>query len=243
MPNQRPVPELSVVVLCYRSEDNVIPYVAQVERELQAEGLTNYELVLVGNYFPGSGDRTPEIIQRLARGNPRVVPLTLEKQGMMGWDVISGFAKASGAAVALIDGDGQMPPRDIARLYRVLKSGEFDLVKTFRIRRHDGAYRRFISQWYNALFHLLFPGTPFRDINSKPKLLRRSALERMKLECHGWFSDGEIMLECRRLGLSFAEIPTEFHANEWRSSFVKFWTIFEIVGSLFAYRLKYWLHR
>tara|TARA_B100001964_G_C14022009_1_gene504320 strand:+ start:24 stop:125 length:102 start_codon:yes stop_codon:yes gene_type:complete len=32
---------------------------------------------------------------------------------MMGWDAISGIKAASGDVVALIDGDGQMPPNDI----------------------------------------------------------------------------------------------------------------------------------
>ena len=238
-----PRPELSVVVLCYRSEERIIPYLEQMEQELLVEGLTNYELVLVGNYVPGSSDKTPEIIKSLAEKNPKIVPVTLEKRGMMGWDVITGFRQATGDAVALIDGDGQMPSKDIVRLYRVLKSGEFDFVKTFRIKRYDGAYRRFVSQIYNILFHSLFPGTPFRDMNSKPKLISRSALDRMKLECNGWFSDGEIMLEVRRLNLSFAEVPTVFQENEWRASFVKFWTVFEFLGYMFLYRVKYWFKK
>ena len=48
------------------------------------------------------------------------------------------IAAAKGDSVALIDGDGQMPPRDIIRLYKVLQSGEFDLVKTYRTKRLDG---------------------------------------------------------------------------------------------------------
>lgn len=233
-------PELSVVVLCYRSGEAIVPFVRQMERELQDEGLENYELVLVGNYFPGSGDHTPEVIRSMAEADPRIVSVTLEKQGMMGWDVIAGFQRATGEAVALIDGDGQMPSLDIVRLYRVLKSGEFDFVKTFRVKRLDGPYRAITSKWYNFLFHLLFPGMPFRDMNSKPKLISRRALEQMRLECHGWFSDGEIMLEVRRLNLSFAEVPTVFQENEWRSSFVNLGTAFEILGSMLLYRWKHW---
>ncbi len=232
-------PELSVVVLCYRSEESIIPYLAQMEQELVSEGLTNYELVLVGNYFRGTPDRTPQIIRTLADANKKITPVIFEKKGMMGWDVISGFRHASGKAVALIDGDGQMPSKDIVRLWRVLKSGEFDFVKTFRVQRLDGAWRRFISRWYNFFFHLLFPGTHFHDINSKPKIMTREALEKMQLECTGWFSDGEIMLEVRRLKLNWAEIPTVFHENEWRASFVKVWTIFEMLGYMLLYRFKY----
>jgi glycosyltransferase involved in cell wall biosynthesis len=236
-------PALSVVVLCYRSEDRIIPYVEQMEKELSEEGITDEELVLVGNYFPGSSDRTPDVVRELARKNPKIVPVTLAKQGMMGWDVMTGLAAARGEAVALIDGDGQMPSSDITRLYRILRSGEVDFAKTFRIKRFDGTYRRVISRCYNILFHLLFPGTPFRDINSKPKLIARRALEQMNLTCKGWFSDGEIMLEVQRLNLSFADVPTVFHENEWRASFVSVWTAFEILGYMLLYRLEYWFRR
>lgn len=236
-------PQLSVVVLCYRSEETIIPYIAQMEQELQLEGLTNYELVLVGNYFPGKVDRTPEVIRKMAEQNPKIRPVIMEKLGMMGWDVISGFRVATGNAIALIDGDGQMPSHDIVRLYRVIESGEFGFVKTFRIQRLDGNFRRFISWVYNCLFHFLFPGALFRDMNSKPKIISREALEQMKLECTGWFSDGEIMLEVRRLNLSFAEVPTIFHENEWRASFVKPWTILEFLGYMVIYRFKYWFKK
>lgn len=235
--------DLSVVVLCYRSEEAIISFISQMEDELRHDGLENYELVLVANFFPGLSDRTPEIVRRMAAENPRVVPVTLEKQGMMGWDVISGFRAATGDAVALIDGDGQMPARDIVRLWHVLKSGEFDFVKTFRSKRLDGVQRIFVSRWYNLMFHTLFPGRPFRDINSKPKLITHKALDQMRLCCPGWFSDGEIMLEVSRLDLSFAEVPTVFHRNEWRASFVNWSTVIEMVRYMIEYRIRYWKRR
>ena len=173
-------PELSVVVLCYRGGKTIIPYIEQMEKEFREGGMEDYELVLVGNYFPGTNDKTPEIIQELANKNPKILPVVVEKKGMLGWDVIMGFKAVNGQAIALIDGDGQMPSRDIVRLFRVLKSGEFDLVKTFRKTRMDGFYRKLISLFYNAIFRILFPKIYFRDINSKPKIITREAYEKMK---------------------------------------------------------------
>ncbi len=234
------LPELSVVVLCYKSGETIISYIEQMEREFREDGMEDYELVLVGNYFPGTNDKTPEIIKELARKNSKILPVTMEKKGMLGWDVITGFKAANGKAIALIDGDGQMPSRDIIRLYRVLKSGEFDLVKTFRKTRMDGFSRKFVSWFYNVIFRILFPKTYFRDINSKPKIITREAYTKMKLECNGWFIDGEIMLESMRLDLNVAEMPTIFLENEWRGSFVKLWTIFEFLWLMTVYRVKYW---
>lgn len=233
-------PELSIIILCYRSGEAIIPYVQQMERELQEDGVKDYELVLVGNYFPHTADTTPTIIRDLAMHNPRMIAVTLEKKGMLGWDVMTGFEAARGRVIALIDGDGQMPSRDIVRLYRVMQTGEFDLVKTFRKTRMDGAYRKIVSEWYNFLFRLLFPHASFRDVNSKPKLITRAAYDAMDLSCQGWFIDGEIMLESMRLNLSIAELPTVFYENTSRGSFVKLWTIFEFIGYMLFYRIRYW---
>ena len=234
------VPSLSIVILCYRGEESIIGFVREVEAELRKEGLESYELVLVANYLKGKSDKTPEIVRRLASENGRILPVILEKQGGMGWDAISGLRAATGNAVALIDGDGQMPPKDIVRLWRVLKSGEFDFIKTLRTERLDGSRRILVSRVYNFIFHMIFPGSPYRDINSKPKLITREALNQMQLRCHGWFMDGELMLEVRRLNLSFAEIPTIFNKNDWRSSFVNWGTAGSMIGSMIAYRIHYW---
>ena len=233
-------PSLSIVILCYRSEESIISFIREVENELRSERLDTYELVLVANYLKDKSDKTPEIVRRLASENSHILPVILEKQGGMGWDAISGLRAATGNAVALIDGDGQMPPRDIVRLWRVLKSGEFDFVKTLRTVRLDGSRRMLVSRVYNLIFHMLFPGSPYRDINSKPKLITREALNQMQLRCHGWFMDGELMLEVRRLNLSFAEIPTIFNKNNWRSSFVNWGTAGSMIGSMIEYRIHYW---
>ena len=81
------------------------------------------------------------------------------------------------------------------------------------------------------------------NINSKPKIFTKQALNEMKLECNGWFLDGEIMLEVKRLNLSFAEIPTVFHEIEWRASFVNWKAVLEMFYSLLKYRLKYWFYK
>jgi glycosyltransferase involved in cell wall biosynthesis len=233
-------PDLSVVVLCYKSGKTAVPFLNELEKELNGGGVRDYELVLVGNYFPGT-DNTPIVVRELALKNPRIIAITLEKQGMMGWDMISGLNAASGKTIALIDGDGQIPPRDIVRLYKILKDGELDLVTTFRKARMDGVYRRFISFWYNTIFHIFFPKIWLRDVNAKPKVMTRAAYKKMQLSCTDWFIDAEIILESMRLGLNIAEIPTIFYRNEIRSSFVNGLTILEFLTNLVVYRIKYWL--
>lgn len=230
-------PELSVVVLCYRGEEVARDFVEQLMRELD-EAKLDYELVLVANYYEGRNDRTPEIVRALAEQNPRIKVVARVKEGMMGWDMRSGLEAATGLNVAVIDGDGQMPSSDIVKVYRVLEAGGYDMVKTFRAKRHDGLYRGTLSTIYNVLFRVLFPASAsFRDINSKPKIMRRAAYEATELHSNDWFTDAEIMLEAIRLRLNVGEVSTVFHANERRASFVPPSAIIEFLRNLVHYRL------
>ena len=237
MSPEKKVPELSVVILCYHSAGIVRDLVAQIKRELE-EAEVDYELVLVGNYTPGdTGDQTPAVLQELAADNPRFIVVAKEKKGMMGWDMRSGLNVATGAHIAVIDGDGQMPMSDVIKVYRVLQVGNYDLVKTFRAVRNDGCYRRTISAIYNFLFRLMFPDARvFRDINSKPKIMTREAFQKMHLVSNDWFTDAEIMIEALRHSLSIGEVSTIFYENERRGTFVRYAAIGEFLSNLIHYR-------
>ena len=230
-------PDLSVVVLCYRSAPAVPGFVARLREVLEELGVV-WEMVLVANDFEGSDDPTPVVVRELAAKDPRLVPLAGPKEGMMGWDMRSGLAAARGRTVAVIDGDGQMPARDVARVYARLREGGADLVKTVRTRRDDGLYRRLVSRVYNLLFRLLFPGLGASDVNSKPKILTRAAYEALELTSDGWFVDAEIMIQARRLGLRVVEVPTTFRSLEGRASFVRPAAILELLTNLVRFRLR-----
>lgn len=229
--------ELSVVILCYRAGEQVEPFVEDVMARLAGE-MDNWEIILVGNYMPGDPDPTPRVVCDIAAKDRRIKAIAQKKEGMMGWDVRSGFGAATGQVIALIDGDGQMPGKDIMRAYGVMQKENCDMVKTYRMVRHDGAYRRFISRVYNAVFRLLFGGLSVRDINAKPKLIARAAYEKLQLKSDDWFIDAEIMIQSRRLGFRVVEIPAVFYALKNRRSFVRIPAILEFIKNLILARFR-----
>ena len=117
--NEMP-PELSVIILCYRAGRQVEPFVDDVMACL-ARDMDNWEIILVGNYMPCAVDPTPQVVCEMAARDSRIKAIARKKEGMMGWDVRSGFGAATGKIIALIDGDGQMPGNDIMRAYRVMQ--------------------------------------------------------------------------------------------------------------------------
>ena len=237
MTNKNEMPDISVVVLAYRSEEAVEGFVELLVSSLEKNGLF-WELILVGNYFEGKGDRTPEVVKRIADQDSRIKAVVKKKQGMMGWDMKSGLQVATGKTLAIIDGDGQMPHEDVIRVYDLMMEKGVDFVKTVRVHRTDGFYRKLISVVFNALFKILFPGVNGWDMNSKPKIMSRELYQKMNLESNGWFIDAEIMILVRRFKARIVEVETVFHGIYHRASFVKPLSILEFLGNLIWYRIK-----
>lgn len=229
-------PDFSLVVLCYRTGKSIIPFIDRICETLSYCNFT-WELVLVGNYIEGSADETPEVVQALAQTRPNIRTVVRPKVGMMGWDMRMGLNAARGEYIGVIDGDGQFPAESIIACLLKAKTQNLDLTKTYRVRRDDGFHRRLISVVYNLLFKIMF-GLQIHDVNSKPKVIRRSKYELLNLESDDWFADAEIMIRAQQAGLSIGEIPIHFTVNEARSSFVKPKAIIEFATNLFRYRFS-----
>ena len=229
-------PHFSLVVLCYRSGQSIVPFVERLQRTL-ARCNFSWELVLVGNYIEGSDDETPQVVTKLAEGSDNIRTVIRPKQGMMGWDMRMGLDAARGTYIGVIDGDGQFPPESIIACLLKCELEDLDLTKTYRVIRDDGLYRRFISTMYNAIFSLLF-GFKVRDINSKPKILRRDKYQLLNLQSDDWFADAEIVIRARELGLKIGETPVHFSLNDNRGSFVKPKAILEFSSNLLRYRFS-----
>jgi glycosyltransferase involved in cell wall biosynthesis len=152
--------------------------------------------------------------------------------------MIQGINSCNGNYICVIDGDGQFPLESVAKVYKTIKTTRYDIVKTYRVKRHDGIYRYLLSSIYNLLFRILYPGLHSKDVNSKPKIFTKEAYSKLNLQSTDWFIDAEIMIKARKLNLKIEEIPIVFLANESRKSFVKFGAIAEFSWNLIRYKFK-----
>ncbi len=232
-------PEISVVILGYKSGQFARIFHKRVVDVLIKNNL-DYEIVLVGNYRPESGDITPDVVREVAKENPRTICVIKEKLDpgqAMGWDMRTGLEAATGKTITVIDGDGQMPPEDIPRVFENLKKNNLDFCKAVRISRGDGMYRKLISRTFNLTMRIIFPRIN-GDINGKPKLFTRAVYEKLHLESNDWFIDAEIMIKIRRMNIKIGDIKTDFHKNPERESFISFKANFEFIKNIILWRLK-----
>lgn len=230
--------EFSIAILCYRAEEEIIPFVEKLYK-IMSLFTFDWELILVANFWPKQNDRTPQIAQELADRLHRVRCMAEPKQGDMGWDMKQGLDACNGKYIGIIDGDGQFPVEAIFSCFATIKSEDYDFVKTYRVMRSDGIYRKVISNGYNFLFKALFPEfRQYRDANSKPKIMKREAYQRMELHSTDWFMDAELMLNAMRLNLKIYELPVHFLSLSNRESFVKPGAVWEFATNLLKYRFR-----
>ena len=155
MEDKKKIKKLSVVVLCYKSEEKIIDFIPKIEEVMQ-DSLLDYEIILVANYSDKINDSTPQIVKKLAKSNKRLKPVSLPKEGMMGWDAITGLRHASGDAIALIDGDGQMDSSELHSICSPVTDSDVDYVKGNRL-KHRSAW--FIIPKIRFLASIVNPST------------------------------------------------------------------------------------
>ena len=228
-------PELSVVVLCFRSEQELPRVVGPLHEQLEAEEIS-YELVLVANYWPGDQDRTPDYAQAFADEHANVLVIAEPKQGDMGWDLRSGLAAATGEYLVYLDGDGQVPTEAAFEVYRRLEETGAAVAKGRRYFRDDGSVRSITSLGFNLLFRALFGTRGLWDVNGQPKGLMRKAYERLDLRTDDWFTDAEILLKARAARLEIVEVPVQFHAKRAPGSHVGPGTVWEFLVNMIRWR-------
>jgi glycosyltransferase involved in cell wall biosynthesis len=231
------IPEISVVILCYKEGQRLSSFVNRTVNLLERL-LIPWEIVLVANYWDNKDDDTPKEAKKISAQINNIKVVSILKQGGMGWDARNGFKKASGKFICLIDGDGQMPPEDIIRVYEKIKNDKLDFVTTYRTERGDSILRKVNSYIYNLVFRILFPNIKVKDANSKPKIFTKEAYSKMRLTANDWFLDAEMLIQCARMKLKTGEIPVTFDKCVSRESFVRIDAIFEFIVNLLRARIK-----
>ena len=140
---------LSVVAPVYNEEELLDEFYSRVCSALQ--GL-HFELVLVDD---GSSDSTPELLDRLASGDPRVHVVYLSRNFGHQTALTAGLDHARGDAVVMIDADLQDPPELIPRMLDHWRGG-CDVV--YAVREHRDGESRFklsTARWFYKLFDWL----------------------------------------------------------------------------------------
>lgn len=169
---------ISVFFPAYNDEHTIGGLVRRTVAFL-AEHFEDFEVIAVND---GSRDATGVILQQLLAEFPerfRVV----EHEANMGYGsaLQSGFAAARKDLVFYTDGDGQYDPLELRSLLGLM-SPAVGFVNGYKLDRSDPWHRIAIGFLYNKFARFIF-GIQLRDIDCDFRLIRRSLLEDVSLNC------------------------------------------------------------
>jgi glycosyltransferase involved in cell wall biosynthesis len=198
---------LSLFVPMYNERDNIARTLDRAATALSALGLQQFEIIVVDD---GSTDGSAYAVQRWIEHHPlgshaRIVAHA-RNEGY-GRALTSGFGAARHDLVFYTDAD---LPVDLSELRRALPLiADADLVIGYRACRVESVRRKVYSRIYNSLMRLLFR-VDVRDVNFSFKLVRRDALQGIRLSARTVFIDGQLLAEARHHQLRITEMPVAY---------------------------------
>lgn len=196
-----PSPDESVSLFfpVYRDERTVRVVAEKALRLLRSLDVP-FEVVIVDD---GSPDRSGAIADELAREHPEI--RVVHHSGNLGYGVAvrSGIEACRHAIVCMTDGDDEYEVEDFRKLLKL--KDRYDLIITFRYRKIYSGTRIFVSWVYNVLLRFFFR-TPFRDVSTGLRLVRRAVLEDVRLESTSPFIGAELAIKAMLMGYRVGEV-------------------------------------
>jgi glycosyltransferase involved in cell wall biosynthesis len=183
----------------------------------------SYEIIAVEN---GSTDNSLEILKSLTQKVKTLKFITSE----IGWGnaLRRGINIARGNMCCLMVSDGQIDPKYIIQLYDIYKHNKiYTLYKVYRTNR-ENLIRKINSYCFNIISRVVF-GIKSKDINATPKLIDTKLLKSLKLTATNIAIDLELLIELKKLGLNWLEIPAESRIRAGGKSTTKLATVIEMV--------------
>jgi dolichol-phosphate mannosyltransferase len=215
---------VSVIVPVY----NEAAHLDELLRAIEASPVKK-EIIIVDD---GSTDGTREKLQAL----PAIDGVTVvfhEKNYGKGAAIRTALAYAQGEYVLIQDSDLEYDPQDYAALLRPLETGKANVVYGVRPDRPERGLRFFLgAKLLTHLTNFLY-GAGIHDEATCYKVIRRSLVERMQLECQRFEFCPEVTAKLCRMGETIEEVPISYrprsavegkkirHSDGWKA----IWTL------------------
>lgn len=223
--SQHPPCSVSVIVPARNEEGNIENIIARTP-EIGA----GTEIIFVEGH---SSDQTYALIQEAAASHPERKILALQQPGKGKGDAVrTGFARASGDILMVLDADLTVPPEDLPRFYDALAAGKGDFINGVRLvyPMQENAMRplNFIG---NKLFSMAFTwllGQPVKDTLCGTKVLWRKGYERIAANRAYFgdfdpFGDFDLLFGAARQNMKIVDLPIRYRERTYGTTNIQRW--------------------
>ena len=203
---------LTIIIPAYNEERNlasVLDSVMQVELSYGADK----EIIVVDD---GSTDNTVSRVQSFVAANPQArinLIRHISNQGK-GAAIRTALPAVSGEYVIIQDADGELDPRDFAKMLSKMVDEDLPVVYGSRFLIAGGRLgSRFFyygNRILSALANVLY-GQHLTDEATCYKLFRTSLLRSLTLRCRGFEFCPEVTAKIARCGIKIQEVPINYY--------------------------------
>ena len=218
-------PVVSVIIPA-RNEAGNIPAIFARMPELGRQT----EMIFVEGH--SKDDTFAVIAQQMERHPERDCKLVRQTGVGKGDAVRSGFARARGEILMILDADLTMPPEDLPRYLDALTSGKADFVNGVRlVYPLEKRAMRVLNLFGNKFFSLAFSwflGQPIKDTLCGTKALRRADYEviaalRAYFGDFDPFGDFDLLFGAARLNLKIVDLPIRYRERSYGATNIQRW--------------------
>jgi glycosyltransferase involved in cell wall biosynthesis len=217
-----PVPEETLSVSVVVPSRNERGNIENAVRRIPPMGRHTEIVFVEGN----SRDGTAEEIERVIAAYPdRDVKIVRQGSGVGKGDAVrKGFATATGDVLMILDADLTVPPEELPKFLKALRSGRGEFVHGSRlVYPMEKQAMRFLNTLGNKFFSLAFTwllDQRFKDTLCGTKVLYRSDYERISAGRHYFgdfdpFGDFDLIFGAAKLDLKIVEIPIRYRERTY----------------------------
>ena len=192
---------ISVVIPVFQEAEALQPFIASVRHVLDQCSVT-HEIVLIDD---GSADNTWPVIAQEAKTSPVVRGFRLSRNFGKEAALCAGLEKSRGAAVIVMDGDGQHPASLLPEMIRMWRASGADIVQAVKRSRGQESVSSKAGAYFFYFLLAKFSGFDLRGA-SDFKLISRKAVD-------AWLRMGERNVFFRGMtawmGFTTVQIPFE----------------------------------
>lgn len=202
-------------VLPMYNEKGAIGNTVETLTRLVGEIAGEYEIIIADD---ASSDGSGPAADKLAKKDPRVKVVHLEKNTKFGGALTAGIKRARKDIIIYIDSDLPVDPEDVKKALSLI--GRADIVTAYStVKKGETAGRIIMSKVYNFLIQFLFR-TNIKDINSGFKIYKKKVFDNMELFSKSPFVDVEIFVKAARKNFIIKQYPIIFQNAEKGESYI-----------------------
>ena len=169
--------DISVVIPLLNEKDSLEELCDSISEVMVSYDLS-YEIILIDD---GSIDKSWSVIEKLSENSKKIKGIKFKRNYGKSQALHAGFLSCQGDVVFTMDADLQDDPKEIYKLYKMIKDNNYDLISGWKKRRFDSIiFKNIPSKIFNFAARKA-SGINLNDFNSGLKAYKKEVVKSIEL--------------------------------------------------------------